>query len=892
MSADEVEADHARARACVREQYDILDDDEFDKLYEAGAFFTDGERSDFDQSYGSGEHADHDDEQELEQAGAAARTDAAAPAPSSNVRTLMDNVGDIVFDSQESIPFCPPLGATSIAFSQEPQTATAITPPPTSRTTARSSAVDVDGSSAIDVDDDARENRIAAAEIIAEARAACICTSRSMPCVDDMAGAERTTEYAATYSGMKQAQRIAAVHAILNANSTPGDVARPSDLLVKPKQAALRRELQEGPRRIQTTFAVFGRRLCRPTFARMHSVSVRAIEDMQAALQSGPDVVLKPFPSTQRGAASKGQQHERSGRAKLFIETYAEHHGLPDPTGRGSKPGVPVVYLPPSTTKSGVWSEYRDEATATTQEPITYRAFTQLWASTLSHVRIATKQTDFCETCARLLKSEHVTPEVTAHQAAYRTEREAYRQQLIAARQPGSTMLHLTFDFAERVYLPIEQQQPQQRYFMTALKFDFFGIYNACTKSQTTYGLTEGHWQDKKTCNTVLSMLHTYLDAESIRGYRTLRLHADNCGGQNKNHWMPWYFAWRVIVGLQDTISMTFLIPGHTKNACDGHFGLIKRKIKTTHSVLVPAHMCDIIAESSANSVCKTASDVTWLNMKQALEQYFDVMPDKFNDVHVFDFDTAHLGKVGLRDSSGIPASDTQWMPLLKKGVTVAMVKADKDNFLARTLHFPAMTAGRKTDLTTDVINRYFVGDWQPLAEQFFKDGSEQCSFHPPPRLGLRALLPQEQSSAAATGAAAAAAAADTAAAAAADTAADAAAQPPTQRRHQPKKAKPKKSTAEATPESDSDIAAAVAAVAPQDAAVAPLDAAVAPLDAAAAPQHAVQTPETASRKRSAPHDNANRTKLQRTAQPAAILTTQEKRSSSGRLITAARKFE
>jgi hypothetical protein len=56
-----------------------------------------------------------------------------------------------------------------------------------------------------------------------------------------------------------------------------------------------------------------------------------------------------------------------------------------------------------------------------------------------------------------------------------------------------------------------------------------------------------------------------------------LNLHADNCGGQNKNRFVLSYLAFLVACGRFDTITLAFMVVGHTKCSVDRTFGLIKR---------------------------------------------------------------------------------------------------------------------------------------------------------------------------------------------------------------------------------------------------------------------------------------------------------------------------
>ena len=52
-----------------------------------------------------------------------------------------------------------------------------------------------------------------------------------------------------------------------------------------------------------------------------------------------------------------------------------------------------------------------------------------------------------------------------------------------------------------------------------------------------------------KGSNAIVSMLHHFFEHHGL-GEKTVRLHADNCGGQNKNSIMVQYLLWRVMTGL------------------------------------------------------------------------------------------------------------------------------------------------------------------------------------------------------------------------------------------------------------------------------------------------------------------------------------------------------
>ena len=52
------------------------------------------------------------------------------------------------------------------------------------------------------------------------------------------------------------------------------------------------------------------------------------------------------------------------------------------------------------------------------------------------------------------------------------------------------------------------------------------------------------------------------------------------CWGQNKNNYVIWYYRWRILCGLHNSILYSFLIAGHTKYSPDWCFGLVKQSFR------------------------------------------------------------------------------------------------------------------------------------------------------------------------------------------------------------------------------------------------------------------------------------------------------------------------
>ena len=84
-----------------------------------------------------------------------------------------------------------------------------------------------------------------------------------------------------------------------------------------------------------------------------------------------------------------------------------------------------------------------------------------------------------------------------------------------------------------------------------------------------------------KGANAIISMLHHFFDHHGF-GETKVHLHADNCSGQNKNRYMMQYLMWRVLTGLHEEVTISFLPVSHTKFAPDWCFGLAKQSFRRT----------------------------------------------------------------------------------------------------------------------------------------------------------------------------------------------------------------------------------------------------------------------------------------------------------------------
>ena len=227
-----------------------------------------------------------------------------------------------------------------------------------------------------------------------------------------------------------------------------------------------------------------------------------------------------------------------------------------------------------------------------------------------------------------------------------------------STRQPCSFngKVKYSFDYAQQVHLPSNPMQPGPIYFKVPRKVGIFGICCESLPRQVNFLIDEAG-NVGKGVNATISYLH-YFFANHGLGETEVLLHADNCCGQNKNSYVLWYLTWRVMVGLHQSCTYSFLIVGYTKFACDWCFGLLKQSFRKSFVSLL-YELATVVDTSTVRGVNVTqlcslhdgSTIVPVYDWVSFLSPYFKKFPN-IKKYHHFQFKQATPGVLMYREFS------------------------------------------------------------------------------------------------------------------------------------------------------------------------------------------------------------------------------------------------
>lgn len=353
------------------------------------------------------------------------------------------------------------------------------------------------------------------------------------------------------------------------------------------------------------------RPVCRTAFLFYHGETLDRLKRLQQCLTETP--ICPPLHGNIGRQPASAYSPQDKEFVKMFIVSFSEEQGLPDP-GRDVRKGKGRlrILLPSVLNYTSIHRLYEASISTIGKRAIPYRTFLEIWKNELPHIEFNNPKTDLCMTCEGFKKDlnqitatcleEREKAEAVLYQKAldhlnyvkkerlyykahskessidYNKTRGTITDNVEVKANSQDIVMSYSWDFAQQLQYPFEEQQVGPIFFKTPRRAQLFGVSCEGSGCQVNYLIDEADFLEKN-ANTVISLLDHFFSNYAL-GEMSAYLTADNCVGQNKNNALIHYLMYRVLSGLHTNIEMSFLIVGHTKFSPDSHFGLIKQRYR------------------------------------------------------------------------------------------------------------------------------------------------------------------------------------------------------------------------------------------------------------------------------------------------------------------------
>ncbi|MCP4055355.1 MAG: hypothetical protein GY739_20405 [Mesoflavibacter sp.] len=229
------------------------------------------------------------------------------------------------------------------------------------------------------------------------------------------------------------------------------------------------------------------------------------------------------------------------------------------------------------------------------------------------------------------MKTEKLTAELPAHQKSYQGERALYNSERKHAklhrkefrkgkRTVDECIEHISMDYGQSIAVPHTADQLGGTFYLRMSDFLLFGIFSVLENIHLCYTYDER--EAAKGADVVISFLHDFLANRKIKT-PDIRIHADNCRGQNKNKYVMWYLVWQVSTGRLKRAEIWFMIKGHTHFIADSGIRHTKRELRRS-DVFCQSHQAEVINRSAKTDKAKVVTGNDVYDWKKGLSRYFE----------------------------------------------------------------------------------------------------------------------------------------------------------------------------------------------------------------------------------------------------------------------------
>jgi hypothetical protein len=187
-----------------------------------------------------------------------------------------------------------------------------------------------------------------------------------------------------------------------------------------------------------------------------------------------------------------------------------------------------------------------------------------------------------------------------AQRALYQAKVQLAVDSAIAGKNHSEMVYTFVVDYGQNMELPTyRREQPGVTYYYSPLSVYNLGIVNhahLCDDGRVTEHLHAHVYHEgvgKKGANNVASLIVKTLQQLNLLREDSaggeLNIIFDNCSGQNKNNTVLRLAGWLNAMKYFDTVNFIFLVVGHTKNAADRLFNLLKSEYRLQNLFTFPA---------------------------------------------------------------------------------------------------------------------------------------------------------------------------------------------------------------------------------------------------------------------------------------------------------------
>jgi hypothetical protein len=313
-------------------------------------------------------------------------------------------------------------------------------------------------------------------------------------------------------------------------------------------------------------------------------------------------------------------------------------------------------------------------------------------------------------------RAEKLTAELMAHQKAYQGERDVYNTEREQGkmdrikfrqgkRKADECVEHISIDYGQSIGVPHTTDQLGGTFFLHMRNFHLFGICSVLENTQVCYTYDER--EAGKGSNEVISFLHDFFSSREIQT-PNIKIHADNCKGQNKNKYVIWYLQWLVATGRAKHIEFKFMIKGHTHCIVDSGIGHTKRELRRS-DVFCLDHWAKVIDRSARTNKARVVDGNDVYDWKRELARYFKALVGISKFQH-FAVDSATPGWVWVK--YGFNDDDWKKKKLLKSETSIRL---DQFINLPKYLSTRGFKGGKpeKERALFENLRQYVKDDWK-----------------------------------------------------------------------------------------------------------------------------------------------------------------------------------